>query len=114
MQSLQQMPTGSGRLSLMEKWCVCTGLRLQPPWQKVNDNITTTMAGGRPFHFKTETDACQSEAGFHVHYSVLVRPHYLPKHCTEWSIKIAQSLMHFATVCRRIMQFSPKCSEMNW
>jgi len=28
--------------------------------------------------------------------------------------KIARSLMHrhFATVCSRIMQFSPKCSEM--
>jgi len=30
--------------------------------------------------------------------------------------KIAQSLMHrhFATVCSRITQFSPKCSEINW
>jgi len=32
---------------------------------------------------------------------------------TEWSEKIAQSLMyrHFATVCNRITRSSPKCSE---
>jgi len=30
--------------------------------------------------------------------------------------KFAQNLMHrdFATVCSRIEQFSPKCSEINW
>jgi len=30
--------------------------------------------------------------------------------------KIAQSLMHhhFATVCSRIIRFSPKCSEIDW
>ena len=34
---------------------------------------------------------------------------------TEWPIKIAQSLMHryFATVCSRVMRFSPKCSMEN-
>ena len=33
---------------------------------------------------------------------------------TEWSRKIAQSLMHrhFSTVCSRITEFSPKCLEL--
>jgi len=46
----------------------------------------------------------------------LIRKKTPPCQDTEWSKKTAQSWLHhhFATICRRITRFSPKCAEINW